>query len=630
MRRSWQLALSIGVVCAIAGATDARGQTAPVNASTIPRSVPFSGQALTPKGEAHTGSVLLTFGLYTDQTGGTPMWIEQQQVALDQDGRYSVVLGSQDGLPAEAFNTGAPRWLGVQVDGEKEQPRFMLLSVPYALKAGDADTIGGKPLSEFVLNTRLFETVKSSLKEAGYAPNPTNPDGTVGRIARFDTPSTVADSNIYQDVSNNIGIGTTTPSGPLHVLGSTSYKTFFMQGGHPAGAGFTVFSTAAPGRQYTIAATAAGAAGTPGSLVVYDEVAGQFRMQITPFGNVGFGVDPSTANKVHIVAGAVSRGVYATTTSGGEALHGVCLSTGVPCYGVWGEGNTGGFAGVFGGGRGVSASSSENNYPGVAADGFGTSAYGLDAFSNQYRALHASNTPAGYFTGWVEAGATTSFGLAVTGLTQISGNLSVSGSKSGYVVDAMQNVDGTALEPGDVVVIAGNSAPVIGEIPVVTVRKATSAYDSGVVGVVDQAVYVPDAATKAAYEAEQEASRAARAARNAEDQRARAAGAKPDYSAISAPKITISDMEGVLHATADTSIATGGYLNVVTLGSYKMIKVDASSGAIHAGDLLTTSTNPGYAMKVTDKVAAIGSIIGKALGCLVAGSGTIPVIVMPK
>jgi hypothetical protein len=71
-------------------------------------------------------------------------------------------------------------------------------------------------------------------------------------------------------------------------------------------------------------------------------------------------------------------------------------------------------------------------------------------------------------------------------------------------------------------------------------------------------------------------------------------------------------------------------LGVATLGSYKTIKVDASFGAIHAGDLLTTSANPGYAMKVIDKVAAIGAIIGKALGALDTGTGTIPGLVMPK
>jgi hypothetical protein len=54
-------------------------------------------------------------------------------------------------------------------------------------------------------------------------------------------------------------------------------------------------------------------------------------------------------------------------------------------------------------------------------------------------------------------------------------------------------------------------------------------------------------------------------------------------------------------------------------------KVDASNGPIHPRDLLTTSNRPGYAMKATDP--KIGTILGKALGSLESGTGTIEVIV---
>ena len=56
-------------------------------------------------------------------------------------------------------------------------------------------------------------------------------------------------------------------------------------------------------------------------------------------------------------------------------------------------------------------------------------------------------------------------------------------------------------------------------------------------------------------------------------------------------------------------------------------KVDASNSAIQVGDLLTTSSTPGYAMKVTDRDQAFGTVIGKALGELNSGTGMIPVLV---
>lgn len=56
-------------------------------------------------------------------------------------------------------------------------------------------------------------------------------------------------------------------------------------------------------------------------------------------------------------------------------------------------------------------------------------------------------------------------------------------------------------------------------------------------------------------------------------------------------------------------------------------KVDAQYGAITVGDLLTTSPTPGYAMKVSDPLKAIGAMLGKALRPLEEGQGMIPVLI---
>jgi hypothetical protein len=55
--------------------------------------------------------------------------------------------------------------------------------------------------------------------------------------------------------------------------------------------------------------------------------------------------------------------------------------------------------------------------------------------------------------------------------------------------------------------------------------------------------------------------------------------------------------------------------------------VDASESCIGIGDLLTTSTVPGHAMKAADPSRSIGSVIGKALRPLDKGRGLIPVLV---
>lgn len=56
-------------------------------------------------------------------------------------------------------------------------------------------------------------------------------------------------------------------------------------------------------------------------------------------------------------------------------------------------------------------------------------------------------------------------------------------------------------------------------------------------------------------------------------------------------------------------------------------KVTTENGPIHAGDLLVTSSKVGYAMKGTDRLRMVGAIVGKALGELESGSGTIEVLV---
>jgi hypothetical protein len=52
-------------------------------------------------------------------------------------------------------------------------------------------------------------------------------------------------------------------------------------------------------------------------------------------------------------------------------------------------------------------------------------------------------------------------------------------------------------------------------------------------------------------------------------------------------------------------------------------KVTAANGAIHPGDLLVSSSIPGYAMKGTDRSRMLGAVIGKALGTLTSGKGVI-------
>jgi hypothetical protein len=134
-------------------------------ANSVPQIIQFSGQFSGPlSGQssetsgggaafpARTASV--TFTLYENQQGGTALWSETQNVQVDAQGHYTALLGSTspEGLPMNLFTTAQAHWLAVQPAGPEyaEQPRVLLVSAPYALKAGDAETIGGLPPSAFV------------------------------------------------------------------------------------------------------------------------------------------------------------------------------------------------------------------------------------------------------------------------------------------------------------------------------------------------------------------------------------------------------------------------------------------------------------------------------------------------
>jgi hypothetical protein len=71
---------------------------------------------------------------------------------------------------------------------------------------------------------------------------------------------------------------------------------------------------------------------------------------------------------------------------------------------------------------------------------------------------------------------------------------------------------------------------------------------------------------------------------------------------------------------------TDGFLPVALTGRVYAL-ADAGGGPITPGDLLTTSDNSGYAMKVTDHAKAQGAIIGKAMSSLPSGRGLVLVLI---
>jgi hypothetical protein len=204
-----------------------------VSAQTVvPALVGYSGTALNAQGSPLSGEVSMTFLIFKDQTGGEPFFTETQSVALDATGHYKVNLGAtlSSGLPAGLFSTGESRWLEVQIAGQPAQPRALLVSVPYAMQAADASTLGGLPASAYALAGQVF---KSTIAPAGVTPdaasNVTTTGGTAGYVPEFNGAATIVDSPIFV-LDGNVTLGTTaapsalTVNGAVTVTGDSTYE----------------------------------------------------------------------------------------------------------------------------------------------------------------------------------------------------------------------------------------------------------------------------------------------------------------------------------------------------------------------------------------------------------------------
>ncbi len=86
----------------------------------------------------------------------------------------------------------------------------------------------------------------------------------------------------------------------------------------------------------------------------------------------------------------------------------------------------------------------------------------------------------------------------------------------------------------------------------------------------------------------------------------------------------VSTRPGVVLNNADVRTARQARL---ALSGTVPVKVTAENGAIRPGDLLASSSSPGHAMRAGPN-PRVGTVLGKSLGVLRRGTGTIRMLVM--
>ena len=238
MRRVLVTVVAVLLSAAAAGVARAQdGGPASRPTATVPRVVRVEGQ-FTPGGLAQASPVeAVTLRLYDAETGGALIWEEAQDARLDAQGRYAIFLGagSAEGLPLSVLD-GGPRWLDVRFAREASTGvRVPLTSVPYALKAADAETLGGWPASAFVRAGRgagdaaaaraatatagdATEATATAGDPAGRTPRPAVNTGTANFLGKFVNAIDLTSSVLYEGAGRiGVGTGATTPLDVVHV-----------------------------------------------------------------------------------------------------------------------------------------------------------------------------------------------------------------------------------------------------------------------------------------------------------------------------------------------------------------------------------------------------------------------------
>jgi len=502
-------------------------------AADVPARINYQGRLTDASGSPLDGTYPMRFQLYSAASGGTQWW---------DSGTLSIAV--DDGLFNAALNVSAPvfdgreLWLRIYVNGEWLLPRQALLPTPYALSLRPGARIGGEPdPSGYVVRVEMTGAHTTRAAVWGYT--------STGSAVR----GTSAGGYGLEGYTNDGYAVRGQDSGTTQ---SRGYGGYFTSDngvgvyGYSSGTS-TATNMHAPG-VYGRSANGSGVYGLSDS--AQSGVQGE--------STAGFGVHGRSST---------SAGVYGYS-SFGTGVHGVTGGSTSADNGVHGEGGNGTFV-IYGYKSGTGSGLGVYGYN--AGSGSGVSGYSV-GFSGVYGNTDKTDHNWGLYT---------NDNIHYASVTALGAEMQV-----------VQNGDTAPLEVGDVVEIAGMSAP-LGEglPPVILVRRVREAGSSAVLGIV-------------------------------------ASGYAREW--LTAPPEGPTDPDSALLQSQTGPIAPGETLQVVVRGP---ARVKVAGGALQPGDLLSGSAVAGCAQKAAlvtiegFEMAPPGSVLGKALEAWDGGEGLIYVYI---
>ncbi len=581
----------------------------------VPQLINYQGILTDPNaGEPVSGERSLTFSIYDVSTGGTALWSETQTVAVD-NGRFSVVLGRVNPISPLYFINGWERYLGVKVGGDAEMtPRKSIASVTYSLVSGysllavDAAKLGGKDAAEYVSSPMVGNSsdpilslsnegnghaLKAQVIGSGSAGYFSNND-FMNNSPAIDAATYGSGRAGYFHVEYNL-------SAPPHtnpaLEGRTNGSGSGVLGGSVNGPGVHGVSTngygvkASSTNNYGIFGETSGSGyfagyfkGTGG--IRTETVAGSYAghldnaVRITRSGWHGLQIDNSSWAGIW-VDNAGSDG-FSVKTAGRHGFHVQSADQ----HGMYIEDTVNGDAIHIDGakGHGIHIDSAGGQGVDVAA----ANANGVQVYSAGKNGVAVASA------NWSGVYVASAGGDAIR--VQTAGQ------------DGLRFFEGVGRD----YIRAGSDA----DLDFRVTKNGTAYADGGWQGSADFAELIEIDGSEATFE-------------------------PGDVLVISQEKdraVTLSsqpystDVIGIYSAkpgfVGSTHPMEDKYHNEIPVAITGIVpcNVSAEGGPIHRGDLLTTSSTPGYAMKATE--VKIGTILGKAMQSLDSGKGKIEVLVV--
>jgi hypothetical protein len=296
---------------------------------------------------------------------------------------------------------------------------------------------------------------------------------------------------------------------------------------------------------------------------------GSYGLSVQNTNNSGDGIRGYSSSSYQI-----DGGLYGVSSSSGSGVVGVSTAAGSGVYGI--------------GGTGVYGTSDATTGQGV--HGYGSSTLtegvlGTSALATGVYGIADSSISANAIGVWGQTANT--WGLFTYNQLYVGGGCI--GCMMAYIA---QSEDSQAIEVGDIVLVSGIKAPLVGgQTPIITVTRAeTSGY--GLLGIVQSRAIVD----------------------------------KTQAHISSGDHLEWKEVE--IASRAPGSVEEGDYLFVVLEGMVR-VRVDAARAAVKVGDPIGLTANSGIAQKV-DFGTPNAQIVGQALESLHEGVGLIWVLVFGR